>query len=287
MRLLIFGDISTWNISDFTNEKIDAKILSNIKKFDLVIYNLEGPIKKSNKKYNLQIRKNAILNYFYKSLLRIFNKVQPIVYSDNTILSLLKLNENVLVTLANNHIKDLGYDGFKDTINFLEKNKINYIGAGFNNYESSSDFIFDKYVIINCNFVGSKKLGVKFKIYNSTKTDYGSSYQNFNFLKNKISEYKKDNKKVILIIHGGKEMPEDELGINLYEVQKLGADYSIVHHFHKYIKTKYEKKNIFCIGDFIFNRPDKLPLDRKSGYVKISDGVVKCHNFSVGDVYGY
>ncbi len=55
-----------------------------------------------------------------------------------------------MVLLANNHVLDYGYDAFLDTLENLEKNEIEYIGAG-ENYESASKV---KYVDIK-----GKKIG--------------------------------------------------------------------------------------------------------------------------------
>ena len=104
--------------------KINKEILKKIKDADYVIYNLEGPIALDNKKYFLQIRTNKIKNFLFKLLMSITNNIQPIVSSNISILDLLKINKNTLVTLANNHVKDLGLNGFNDTIKLLETNEI-------------------------------------------------------------------------------------------------------------------------------------------------------------------
>lgn len=286
MKILIFGDTSNWNIPDFSVSNINSEIVNKIKKADYVIYNLEGPIKINNKRYNLQLRENKIKDYFLKLLLKITGKEQPIVSSNKRILKLLKLNPNTTVSLANNHIKDLGVEGFKDTIKLLEENNIKYLGAGLSNKEASKDILIKNIVIINCNFVSSEKKGIKWKIYNANK-DYGASYQNYEELRKKVNYYKKNKKQVILIIHGGKEMPTKSLGINLENIKSIGANISIVHHFHKYIKTNYEKYNIYCIGDFIFSRPELLPEERNSCFLYINQNNVKLIKFKNNEVYNY
>ena len=288
MKLLIFGDISTWNITDFSIDKINPEIVKKIKISDYVIYNLEGPIRKQDKKYKLQLRTNPFKQFIFKFLLKITKKEQPIVYSDEKIIDLFKLNKNTIITLANNHIKDLGFEGFKDTINILKRHNIKYLGVGVNNKDASQDLLVNKHVIINTNHVACEKKGIKFKIYNATKTDYGGSYQNYDELKEKILEYHKEHKKVILIIHGGKEMPKEnkQIGIDLEKVKSLKADCSIIHHFHKYIKTKYEQDRIFCLGDFIFHRPNKLPQKRESSFLSMNSTLLlKLNKCKLDEVY--
>ncbi|MBD3249156.1 hypothetical protein GF336_03865 [Candidatus Woesearchaeota archaeon] len=287
MNILIFGDTSDWNIRDFSFEKINPKILAKIKKADYVIYNLEGLIRKKNKSYNLALRSNTVKNIFLKSLLKITGKEQPIVSSDADIISLLRLNKNTIVTLANNHIKDLGYKGYKNTVDILDQNKIQYIGAGENNRKASEDVILDDHALINCNFVGSEKFGIKFRLYNATRKDYGASYQTYERLRLKIRGYHAKGKKVILIMHSGKEMPDNEkdMRIDLKKIRSLDADYTVLHHFHRYISTSYEKDNIFCIGNFIFHRPGKLKDSRNDCFIGISDK--GCSKYFIDGVRGH
>lgn len=284
MRILVFGDISDWNIENFSIEKIKPKIIKEIRSADYVIYNLEGPIRKKDKKYHLQLRENALNDWYFKFLLGITGRNQPVVSSTEKILDLLKLNKNTIVTLANNHIKDLGLEGFKHTIKTLKDNGIKYVGAGMNNKEASRDLLFDNWALINCNLVGSEKYGIYWKIYNATDSGYGASFQRYEVLKRKVKNHHMKGKKVLLIIHGGKEMPKNKnLGVDLKKLKELNADYTVVHHFHRYVRTNYEKNNMFCLGDFIFYRPGNLPLNRKSCYLEGN----KLKYFKVGDVYDY
>jgi|GEM_PF-2856741 len=85
-------------------------------------------------------------------------------------------------------------------------------------------------------------------------------------------------------------MPEnDDIGIDLDRINKLNADISIVHHFHKYIKTEYERNNIFCLGDFLFNRPGKLEPKRPSATVIVKQTgnglMANSKTFQVDEVY--
>ena len=49
-----------------------------------------------------------------------------------------------VVSLANNHIWDLGEEGLKNTIRLLEENNIKYCGAGLNIEEASKPAIIEK-----------------------------------------------------------------------------------------------------------------------------------------------
>jgi hypothetical protein len=301
MKILITGDVSTWNIKDFSVNKINPKFIEKIKKADYVIYNLEGPIAHSNSfasENKLQFRENFFSNTFY-SILNKFNmlirkKPQYTVYSNKKIISLLKLNRNTLVTLANNHIKDLGKKGFEYTSKELEENNIEFIGAGKNNKQVKNFYEFKDIIFININLIGAYKYKFPLKLYSATKDSFGSAYIDFKKLKQDIKRLRKKDKKIVLIIHGGKELPKSikELNLNFDLIKNLKADITIIHHPHIYVKTKYEKDNIFVLGDFIFNPTSKNILpDRESGILEadLRNKKVNCKliKFNANEVYGY
>jgi poly-gamma-glutamate capsule biosynthesis protein CapA/YwtB (metallophosphatase superfamily) len=296
MKILITGDISTWNINNFKIDRINPKFIKLIKNSDYSIYNLEGPIKVfGDKKYLHNIRSDHFRDLFYKSLINITKKQQPKVFSDKNILNLLKINNNTIVTLANNHIKDLGKEGFCDTLEYLKNYNIKFLGANINRKLSNKQLEIAKNIVfINVNYIASKKGNFDIFLYNSISNDYGAAYLSFDDLDRKIKELKNNNKKIILILHAGKELPKDEnlLGINLIKVKNIGADITIIHHPHVYMKTKYEKYNIYILGDFIFHRPGKLSNNRKSALLEIllkenSALKGKLVKFNVDDVYKY
>jgi hypothetical protein len=301
MKILITGDISTNNINNFEVKKINSFFKNLIHKSDLVVYNLEGPIASSKefaKKHKIQFRENKLSNAVY-SLINNFNifikkKPQRKVFSEKEIFSLLNLNKNTLVTLANNHIKDLGKRGFKHTIKELEKNQVKFIGAGNNLNQTPNFYESNNIVFINLNLIDTHKFKIPFHLYSATKNDFGAYYINFNILKRKINHLKKNNKKIVLIIHGGKELPRniDKLNLDLNKIKRLNSDIIVIHHPHVYLKTKYEKDNIFIIGDFIFKSSNKkLKPDRKSAVLEIliKNNKVKISliKFKVNEIYNY
>jgi hypothetical protein len=295
MKIIITGDVSDWNVKNFQVGNIDEKYLELIKRANLVIYNLEGPIiGRESDKYKLQIRNNAIKDFFYNILLKYTKNIQPLVSSTPNILSLLKINKKTVVTLANNHIKDGGYNGFIETINYLNSNGIIFTGGGNNSLVARKPLEIDGIAIINVNYVSSKKFGVLFKLYNATNNSYGGAYLNFHDIKKIIKKYRDGNTTVLLIIHGGKEMPSSysKIGIDLEAIKRLNSNITIIHHFHKYIKTEYEKNNIFIIGDLIFKRDGYLPPERDTGLLTIDflgngNSICKMVKFKVSNFYKY
>jgi hypothetical protein len=286
-KLLVFGDTATWNLPGFRIENINPRIREDIKRAETVIYNLEGPIRWGDKQYRVGLRENPVQDTVIKFILWLTRNKQPTVFSDESILDLLTLNRNTIVTLANNHIKDLGYEGLIQTVGMLEANGIKHLGAGSNNSEASKALVIGDYAIINCNFVGSQKLGLKLRVYNATKRDYGSSYQTYEELRSRIRVNHHQRRRVILILHAGKEMPKhnNSIGIDLAKVKSLNADVSVIHHFHRYVPTHYENDNIYCLGDFLFCRRGRLPDDRESSYLEIDEKQTKVMKFRQDQCY--
>ena len=122
MKILIFGDIADWNIKDFSIKKIPLHIRNKIKKADLCIYNLEGPISKYGK---LQISQNLFWDVFWKFILKIFNKRQPEVFSSKKIL---KPNGSIFIACSYHNIGEstmsLKANGF-EVKNIITWNKSN------------------------------------------------------------------------------------------------------------------------------------------------------------------
>ncbi len=196
--------------------------------------------------------------------------------------------------MANNHIKDLGKKGFKNTIRELKRNKIKYIGAMEEINEIESIYRFEDFIFINLNLIGVKKLGIPIHLYSATKDSFGSAYVNFKRLKNIVSKYKRNGKKVVLIIHGGKQLPKNskDLNIDFESLKNLKSDITIIHHPHIYIETKWEKENIFVLGDFIFKSKDNLLRnDRKSAFLELEFKRkklnVNLNKFRVDEIYRY
>jgi phage-related tail protein len=291
MKILITGDVSDWNISNFSIKRVSKKILKLTKAADLCIYNLEGPIVNNlnNKK---KLRSNKIANYFLEKMVNFSKKEQPIVTSSNKIIDLFKINPNSIVTLANNHIKDHGKKGFKNTIKTLNKNKIKYIGAGRNLKTANRIITVKKISIINTNWVSAYKFFIPLFLYNATPKDYGASYLSIKKLK-KIIKKLKQNNKVITIIHAGKEKIDciKKSGLSIEALKSLNADACIIHHSHSYLPNIYEKDNIFFIGDLIFHRPNHLSQQRQSALIEIEftnkKTISRLTKFKLNEPYKY
>lgn len=104
----------------YKTDFVSAEIQSYLSKFEYRIATLEAAI---GDNYPFDAEK--------------MNGRKNIIYSKNAdIQKMIELNINI-VSLANNHIFDLGLDGFKNTISLLDKYNILYCGAGLNIVEAS------------------------------------------------------------------------------------------------------------------------------------------------------
>ena len=289
MKILITGDISTWNIGDFSVSKINTDILNKINTSDAVIYNLEGPI--GNSSTGIQsFSENPFKNNLLKKINSLFDKEQPLVFSDESILNLLKQNPRTIVTLANNHIKDLGKEGFLNTISILDGNNIGYIGGEEKDRKNSRVDISKDISVLNYNFIGKRSF---LDLYGSSQETFGASSASLKVIRKEVEELKKEGQKIILILHIGKEMVEDisKWNLNMEEIRELNSGITIIHHPHMYIKTGYEKDNIFILGDFIFHRPDKFDPDRNTAILEVEqingELLPSLCKIAVSDIYSY
>lgn len=276
IKIAIVGDISTWNIDKFSIQKIDQHLLEKIKSSDLFIVNLEGPIVDDVKKHHFQLYKNYFLDLFWKMVLSLTNKKQPIVYSNNGLIGFLKINGNTVVTLANNHIKDCGLSGLVSTLKILDKNKIKSFGAGLNRKQANKYIhlkIKDEDIFIfNYNRIGLRKFGLFANIYGATRQDYGAAYLSFREIKKSIDAIRImcPKGRILLISHDGKELPNqfEDLKLDPKIYRSLGADLTVIHHPH--VTWDLNKENIKIIGDFLFYRPKVLLDNRASSIIELT-----------------
>jgi poly-gamma-glutamate capsule biosynthesis protein CapA/YwtB (metallophosphatase superfamily) len=289
MRILIAGDISTWNVPNFEIQNLNPEIRESIRSADSSIFNLEGPIGDPSLGERTFSESKSV-NLLLKNLNQILKKEQPQVFSNEKILKLLKLSKKPIVTLANNHIKDLGKGGFLNTRKILQRNDIDFVGGEERGESKSKIDLNEEIVLLNYNLIG-KKYGLN--LYGSNKRSFGASSDSFSNIKKEVTKLHEEGKQVILILHLGKEMVEDvdNWDTDLNIVKSIDADITVIHHPHIYIKTEYEKDNIFILGDFIFNRPGVFDENRKTAFLEINinpQGIeTKVKRLAVSDIYKY
>lgn len=230
MKILFVGDISLNNeIVDNVSKsfRLPFDKLDGIDKYDFVFANLESPVASSDepvrKKITLKTTKEAVGE-------------------------LKKLNSNIVVGLANNHLLDYGVKGYNETISALDENRIEYFGVvDKKDYSICMD---EKVVVIAECFNDTSPMNEYDNIKILYEEDAKRICQN-------IKRYKEQKYKVIIYIHWGIEFCRYPLK-KQKEIARTfidnGADCIIGHHPHIVQSyEKYKNKYIFySLGNFLF-----------------------------------
>ena len=181
------------------------------------------------------------------------DKYGPLLRADpDTITAIKKLGIN-LVSLANNHIRDQGDTGVKQTIQILKQEELNYIGAGENIATARKPFYFKK---------GNLALGIyavcetEFS-YASTNRPGANSLDMFESFRD-IKDAKQKCDYLVVLFHGGKEeyrYPTPQEQRFARAMIDAGADVILAQHSHCIgVSEQYHSKFIlYGQGNFIFD----------------------------------
>ena len=239
----------------------------------------------------------TFLDYIQDADLSIFNLESPIIQNGNKICKTgpaLKSNVNAakflketgfgLAALANNHIMDYGELGLKSTLQHLNNNDIEWVGAGNSYREAVKPFV--------CN-----KLNDSVAILNFTENEWSTTIgdrpgaspidpvRNYYSIRNALSLA--DN--VVVISHGGHEgynMPSPKMKELFHYYIDAGARVVINHHPH--CVSGYEAYGdgiiFYSIGNFLFDKyPEKTGEWSKGAAVEINiqkqDLLWRIHHF--------
>lgn len=241
MQLIIAGDLvpSQSNIDFFnkadTNSLLGKELLIIWNSADIRILNLEVP---------LSDKENPI------------DKCGANLIAPTSTVKGIKKFRPSLITLANNHILDQGYQGLKSTVDILNNNNIPFVGVGYNLSEASKPYVI-------------RKSGLKIGIYAcaeheftiaTEKTPGANPFDPLESLDN-IQSLKNECDYVIVLYHGGKEYyryPSPSLQKVCRKMAQKGADLVICQHSH--CIGCFEKYGVSTIvygqGNFIFDDCD-------------------------------
>ena len=170
------------------------------------------------------------------------------------------------VTLANNHVFDFGLSAFQETLETLDKNKIQWTGAGSSLEEA------EKTLILTAR-------GIKIAIVNfsegedQTAAGIGPGVMGWEIprLETRIQSLKQEVDLVIVIAHCGLEyipFAPPYVMDALEKMAEAGADAVIAHHPHVPQGIKFHRGVPICcsLGNFVFYQPTDLYF-RKLGYM--------------------
>lgn len=237
MKINIAGDFYISNDISISKSLVE-NVVPLFKDVDYNIVNLESPITVASKR-NKIVKVGPHLNGHVKSI------------------ELLQDLNVDLVTLANNHILDYGLIGLNDTLNLLDENNVNRVGAGLNMAEASKLFSIEK-------------KGLKIAILNFTENEWSTANYNngganpLDIISNveQIKLAKLNHDFVICIIHGGHEhyhLPSPRMVKHYRFYADNGANAIVCHHTH--CISGYEIYNsipiFYSLGNFIFTNYSK------------------------------
>ena len=241
MTLFFCGDIMPGGVLPFQNDFITAELLGFMRSFDYRIGTLESAIG-TNLPFD-PVKMNGRQNIIYAR--------------DEDFFRVKDMGFNV-VSLANNHVWDLGEDGLRNTIKLLNENGILYCGAGLNAEEASRPAVIEKdglriAILAYCMF-GNKYLG---HVELAGENKAGVNPLVIGKVVEDIRRAKKQYEIVIVMPHWGREYlfePLQECITMAKRMINAGADAVFGSHPHQIQPlVNYKGKPIcFSMGNFLF-----------------------------------
>lgn len=270
MNLLFCGDIMPGGVLPYQGQYITPELLDYLQGFDFRIGTLEAAIG-TNMPYDPVKMAGR----------------QNIVYArDEDFFRVKEMGLNV-VSLANNHVWDLGEDGLKNTIKILQENGIRYCGAGLNIEEASMPVVIEKNslsvaILAYCMY-GNKYLG---HVELARENKAGVNPLDIDKVVKDIKGAKRKYDKVIVMPHWGREYQYEPLTKCVTMAKQMvdvGADAVLGSHTHQIQPLiRYKRKPIcFSMGNFLF--PDFYMYPPRPIWYPNSMDEVK----GIKDVVGY
>lgn len=241
MKLFLCGDIMPGGVLPYQDKYIGPDLLEYMRDFDFRIGTLEAAI-------------GTGLSYDPVKM----KGRQNIVYARNEDLFRIKEMGFDVVSLANNHVWDLGEEGLRNTIARLMALDIAYCGAGMNLEEASRPAVIEKdgvtiAILAYCMY-GNPWLGY---VELAKENKAGVNPLNMDKVVEDIKTAKKTYNKVIVMPHWGREYqyePLPECEAMAKRMVEAGADAVMGSHTHQMQPLVYYKGVPVCysLGNFLF-----------------------------------
>lgn len=240
INLLFLGDIMPGGIMSGCDDFVSSEILLSLSKADIVIGTLESAIG---------------TNYQFDDEKMNREDWRNIIYSpDYDISKLKKLGVNV-VSLANNHIFDLGKEGLLHTIQILDDNGIAHFGAGKNAKHAAEPALIE---------IKGKRICILgympywWEAPHPPLDNYpGINLFDIDKVENDIKKYKQQCDFVVVMPHWGLEytfFPTERERIFVKRIIAAGADAIIGSHTHQ-IQPAFKQNKVpvcYSLGNFFF-----------------------------------
>jgi poly-gamma-glutamate synthesis protein (capsule biosynthesis protein) len=241
MTILFCGDVMPGGVLPYQKTYISSELQAHLDHFDFRVGTLEAAIG-TGLAYD-PIKMNGRANIIYARD-EDFHRVKEMGFN--------------IVSLANNHVMDLGIDGLKSTIKIIEDNGIQHCGAGMNSEEASRPAIIEnegyKIAVFAYCMYGNKWLG---HVELAAKGQGGVNPLHMDHVIADIKEAKRKYDFVIVMPHWGREYryePLPECVQMAKQMIEAGADAVLGSHPHQIQPMiKYKKGYIcFSMGNFLF-----------------------------------
>lgn len=231
------GDVTLSNHFEYHVKSDYNYAFKNLKWFsqaDISMVNFENPLttrgEKSEKKFNFRARPDYV--------------------------KVLLAGGVDIVTLANNHIYDYGQIGLEDTIEYLKKAGIKYVGAGRNEREARHPVIYyikGKRIA----FFGYYGTGKHSNSHPATADSAGTAMRSLSWIKKDIKAFREKVDYIIVNFHWGDEKatyPSPGQIDFAHKVIDYGADVIVGHHPHVLQGVELYKGKViaYSLGNFIF-----------------------------------
>ena len=241
MNLFICGDIMPGGVLPYQERYITSDLLDYMRSFDFRIGTLESAIGTGMAYDPIKMKGR-----------------QNIIYARDEDLFRVKEMGFDVVSLANNHVWDLGEEGLRNTIAHLKAAGIAFCGAGMNIEEASRPAVIEKdglrVAILSYCMYGNPWLGY---VELATKNKAGINPLNIETVVFDIKNAKQEYDKVIVMPHWGREYqyePLPECVIMAKRMIDAGADAVMGSHTHQMqpLVLRKEKPICYSMGNFLF-----------------------------------
>lgn len=159
-----------------------------------------------------------------------------------------------ILSLANNHIFDYGYEGFEDTVSLLKENNISYFGAGKNLEEARKPAVLSAngpsigFLGYSWDFIGS---------INATKSKFGTAPLDGNMIIEDVQRLKEHADIVVVSLHWGYDRERYPLLSHVklaHRIIDAGTTLILGHHPHvlQGIESYEEGMIVYSLGNFLF-----------------------------------
>lgn len=254
MKILAVGDMMPGGVLNGTSVAgVSKEILDDLHSVDCVVATLETAVGNEPTFFDEKMKRLGDVIYV----------------EDDDLKRLKKLNIRV-VSLANNHFFDLGYDGATHTIELLDQIGVMHCGAGKNLEEASKPAVVmhagETYAFLA--FCDWREEHVGWCPF-ATESTPGVNPMFDDYVVSEVSKYAKIYDHVIVLPHWGKEYllwPKPEIVKISKKMLNAGAELIFGSHSHcvQPICQKTNKAVAYSMGNFLF--PDRLITKPRSTY---------------------